>query len=154
MGFSVVVQEVDFDVGDEYQKLIGQDTDAGAVVFFVGRMRDFNQAQSVSGLYLEHYPGMTENVLETLVQQAREKWDLLAVTIIHRVGHFKPGDQIVFVAATSSHRESAFQAVEFLMDFLKTRAPFWKKETAANTATGVWLDAQEKDEQAADRWKS
>lgn len=153
MVFSVVVQEADFDVGREYQKLVQQDTSAGAVVFFVGKVRDMNLAQSVSALYLEHYPGMTERVLLDLIEQAKLRWPLIAVSIIHRIGHLDTGDQIVFVGVTSVHREAAFQAAEFIMDFLKTDAPFWKKETIANTTTGMWLDAREKDEQAVERWK-
>lgn len=151
MAFTISVQESDFDVGTEYQKLVMQNTSVGAVVFFVGRVRDMNLAQSVTGLYLEHYPGMTEKILEDILLEARQKWDLLSVRIIHRIGQLHLGDQIVLVGVTSAHRDMAFQAAEFLMDFLKTRAPFWKKETCA-TGDTTWLNEQEKDELAAKRW--
>lgn len=151
MAFSISVQEQDFDVGAEYQQLIERHTGAGAVVFFVGRVRDTNLDQSVSGLYLEHYSGMTEKVLNDILTEARQRWDVIAVKIIHRIGQLGLGDQIVFVGVASAHRSSAFQAAEFLMDFLKTQAPFWKKELNSRGDL-AWLDAQEKDEVSSQRW--
>lgn len=146
----ISVQTADFDVAAEYAALIANDTQAGAVVLFVGRVREFNQAQQVQGMVLEHYPGMTEKSLQEIVLEAQARWKLQACRIIHRVGRLSLSDQIVLVGVTSSHREDAFAAVEFLMDYLKTRAPFWKKEM---TSTGdVWVEAQMKDEQAAQRW--
>ncbi|WP_269777902.1 molybdopterin synthase catalytic subunit MoaE [Marinimicrobium alkaliphilum] len=147
---SVTVQTGDFDVGAEYAALTHQDTGAGAVVFFVGRVRDMNLDTDVSALTLEHYPGMTEKALTEIVDEARERWRLLKVRVIHRVGRLTLGDQIVLVGVTSQHREDAFAAAQFLMDYLKTRAPFWKKE---ETDLGErWIEALEKDRQAAKRW--
>lgn len=150
MSFSISIQEADFDVGAEYQALVEGDRSAGAVVFFVGRVRDNNLAQSVAGLFLEHYPGMTEQVLQAILVQAQERWQLSAARIVHRVGDLAPGAQIVFVAAASPHRGNAFAAAEFMMDILKTQAPFWKKETTAEGA--LWLDEREADQQASERW--
>ena len=148
--FSISIQQADFDVGAEYQTLVEGDQGAGAVVFFVGRVRDNNLARAVAGLFLEHYPGMTEQVLEEILAQARQRWQLSAARIVHRVGDLAPGAQIVFVAAASPHRGDAFAAAEFMMDILKTSAPFWKKET---TPEGdLWLDARETDQQAGERW--
>lgn len=146
----VAVQTEDFDVGAEYALLTEDDTAAGAVVFFVGRVRDMNLDAGVSALTLEHYPGMTEKALASIVDEARERWRLLKVRVIHRVGRLALGDQIVLVGVTSQHREDAFEAAQFLMDYLKTRAPFWKKE---ETEAGErWIEALEKDRQAAKRW--
>ena len=134
----------------EYQAL-RQSTGVGAVVMFSGLVRDMNLGDTVGGLFLEHYPGMTEKSLEAIVEEARGRWPLDHVRIIHRVGQLEPGDQIVFVGTTSAHRESAFQACEFLMDFLKTRAPFWKRE---QTGAGErWIEAKETDTAAAERWQ-
>lgn len=150
MPFSIAVQTDDFNVGDEYAQLVENDKDAGAVVFFVGRVREMNQSRLVSGLSLEHYPGMTERVLEQIMDAAKQRWELISVRIVHRVGQLYLSDQIVFVGVTSRHREHAFQAAEFLMDFLKTQAPFWKKEA---TAQGdVWVDENQKDKDASERW--
>lgn len=150
MPFSIAVQTGDFNVGDEYAQLVENDKDAGAVVFFVGRVREMNQSRLVSGLSLEYYPGMTERVLEQIMDAAKQRWELIAVRIVHRVGQLYLSDQIVFVGVTSRHREHAFQAAEFLMDFLKTQAPFWKKEA---TAQGdVWVDENQKDKDATERW--
>lgn len=150
MPFSIAVQTDDFNVGDEYAQLVENDKDAGAVVFFVGRVREMNQSRLVSGLSLEHYPGMTERVLEQIMDAAKQRWELISVRIVHRVGQLYLSDQIVFVGVTSRHREHAFQAAEFLMDFLKTQAPFWKKEV---TAQGdVWVDENQKDKDASERW--
>ena len=123
----------------------------GAVVSFVGLMRDINEGDEVSELFLEHYPGMTEKALEAIVDEARQRWDLEAVQVIHRVGSIEPEDPIVMVAVASRHRGEAFRACEFIIDYLKTRAPFWKKET---TDSGErWVDARHSDNQAEARWK-
>lgn len=146
----ISVQQADFDVGAEYVALTDENKAAGAAVIFVGRVRDMNMAHSVQGMELEHYPGMTEKSLYEIAAEAQRRWQILDFKIIHRVGVLLPGDQIVFVGVVSAHREDAFSAAEFLMDYLKTRAPFWKKE---KTAEGdVWVEAQIKDEQAARRW--
>jgi molybdopterin synthase catalytic subunit len=145
----ISVQFEDFSVADEYAKL-AEGTDAGAVVTFTGKVRDFNQGDTVTGLSLEHYPGMTEKSLEDIVEQARERWPLLQTRVIHRVGDLELGDQIVFVGVSSAHRGAAFQACEFIMDYLKTRAPFWKKEQTPEESR--WVDARETDTSAADRW--
>lgn len=153
MFFSVSVQSSDFDVGQEYSALIAEDTAAGAVVFFVGRVRDFNDGHSVTGLSLEHYPGMTEKVLEQILNEAKQRWQLVSARIVHRIGHLQLGDQIVFVGTSSAHREHAFQAAQFLMDVLKTRAPFWKKEIHQE-GRAVWVEAKNKDSEAVGRWGS
>ncbi|MDV5170477.1 molybdopterin synthase catalytic subunit MoaE [Photobacterium rosenbergii] len=146
----ISVQFEDFSVAEEYAQL-SQGADAGAVVTFVGKVRDFNQGDAVTGLSLEHYPGMTEKSLEEIVVQARERWPLLKTRVIHRVGDLALGDQIVFVGVTSAHRGAAFEACEFIMDYLKTRAPFWKKEQTPDESR--WVDARETDTSAADRWQ-
>lgn len=146
----ISVQQVDFDVGAEYAALTEGNKAVGAAVIFVGCVRDLNLARSVQGLELEHYPGMTEKSLQEIADDAQQRWQILDLKIIHRVGVLAPGDQIVFVGVVSAHRQDAFSAAEFLMDYLKTRAPFWKKE---KTAEGdVWVEVQAKDEQAAQRW--
>lgn len=151
MSFSVAVQTEDFDVGKEYAQLIAEDTAAGAVVFFVGRVRDTNYTQRVTRMSLEHYPGMTENILQQILEEAKKRWELMAARIVHRVGELHAGEQIVFVGVSSSHREQAFQAAEFLMDFLKTRAPFWKKELGVD-GEEYWVEAKNTDQQRAMRW--
>jgi len=143
------VQTADFNVPDEYQR-ISQDNSDGAVVTFIGKVRDFNDGSAVTDLTLEHYPGMTEAVLEQLEAQARERWPLNQVTIIHRVGKMLLGEQIVFIGVSSAHRKAAFAACEFLIDFLKTKAPFWKLEVGEQGAS--WVEARDADEQAADIW--
>ena len=147
----ISVQSADFDVAAEYASLINNDVDAGAVVLFVGRVRELNLSRHVTGLLLEHYPGMTEKALENILEEARSRWQLLRCRIIHRIGTLTLGDQIVLVGVTSPHREQAFAAAEFLMDYLKTRAPFWKKEMTE--AGDHWVDAQEKDIASAQRWQ-
>jgi len=147
----ISIQHEDFDVGAEYKALTAQDTAAGAVVTFVGRVRDMNLSRDVLGLHLEHYPGMTEKSLQAIVDEAKARWKILRYTIIHRVGDLQLGDNIVFVGVTSAHRDDAFHAAEFLIDYLKTRAPFWKKELTAQGS--VWIESQLKDEQAAKRWE-
>ena len=145
----ISVQHDDFSVADEYAKL-AEGNEAGAVVTFIGKVRDFNQGDVVTGLSLEHYPGMTEKALQEIIVQARSRWPLLQTRVIHRVGDLELGDQIVFVGVTSAHRGAAFEACEFIMDYLKTKAPFWKKEQTP--VESRWVDARETDNSAADRW--
>ncbi len=147
----ISIQHADFDLGEEYRELIKGDVSAGAVVTFIGRVRDLNLSRQVFGLHLEYYAGMTEKSLHEIVQEAQSRWKIIRYKIIHRIGDLHLGDNIVFVGITSAHREDAFQAAEFLMDFLKTRAPIWKKEL---TDTGAkWVEANEKDERASQRWR-
>ncbi|EHM43193.1 molybdopterin converting factor, subunit 2 [Hafnia alvei ATCC 51873] len=143
------VGQENFSVGDEYQWL-SQCEDDGAVVTFTGKVRNHNLGDNVSALTLEHYPGMTEKALGEIVAEARERWPLQRISLIHRVGAMYPGDEIVFVGVTSAHRSMAFEAAEFIMDYLKTRAPFWKRE--ATEQGDRWVDARDSDHQAAKRW--
>ncbi|MFH8133865.1 molybdopterin synthase catalytic subunit MoaE [Pantoea osteomyelitidis] len=138
-----------FSMAEEYQWLAACDED-GAVVTFTGKVRNHNLGDSVAALTLEHYPGMTEKALQEIVDQARSRWPLQRVTVIHRVGELFPGDEIVLVGVTGAHRGSAFAAAEFIMDYLKTRAPFWKREATADGDR--WVDARNSDHQAAQRW--
>lgn len=148
---TVKVQEADFDVSAELASLRAGDARVGALASFLGLVRDMNDGSSVSEMTLEHYPGMTEKALEEIVIEARGRWDIYDALVIHRVGPLKPCDQIVLVAVTSAHRGEAFAACEFIMDYLKTRAPFWKKE--ATPDGGRWVDARETDDSAAARWQ-
>ncbi|ACS86213.1 molybdopterin synthase catalytic subunit MoaE [Musicola paradisiaca] len=143
------VGEAGFSVGDEYQWLSACESD-GAVVTFTGKVRNHNLGDSVQALTLEHYPGMTEKALEEIVAEARQRWPLQRVSLIHRIGALYPGDEIVFVGVSGAHRHAAFAAAEFIMDYLKTRAPFWKQE--ATTTGDRWVDARDSDRQAAERW--
>ncbi|PLR30878.1 molybdopterin synthase catalytic subunit MoaE [Chimaeribacter coloradensis] len=138
-----------FSVGDEYQWLAACDDD-GAVVTFTGKVRNHNLGSDVSTLTLEHYPGMTEKALAEIVTEARQRWALQRISVIHRIGAMYPGDEIVFVGVTAAHRGMAFDAAEFIMDYLKTRAPFWKRE--ATPEGERWVDARDSDHQAAGRW--
>lgn len=148
----IQVQEADFDVSAELNRLSAHDRTIGALVSFVGLVRDINEDQSVSAMTLEHYAGMTEKALAEIAQQAQQRWPLQGITIIHRVGELLPSDQIVLVITASRHRHAAFESADFLMDFLKSKAPFWKKE---NTADGArWVDARESDEIALARWNT
>jgi len=148
---TVRVQSADFDLGREVAMLRSGRKDVGAVATFVGCVRDANDGSAVEAMTLEHYPGMTEKALEEICVQAHQRWELLDTLVVHRVGPLVPGDQIVLVVTLSAHRGHAFAACEFIMDFLKTRAPFWKKE---QTPGGTrWVEAREGDEQAAGRWK-
>ena len=170
---SVSVQQADFDAGAEIAALSAGREDVGAVASFVGLVRADKQAgkvmppaqrgavspadgagetPAVQAMSLEHYPGMTEKALQAIVEEARGRWDICGVRVIHRVGRLVPGDHIVFVAVASAHRGEAFAACEFIMDYLKTRAPFWKKEETA--AGGRWVDARESDDHAAGRWEA
>jgi molybdopterin synthase catalytic subunit len=146
------VQHEDFDVGRELDGLTYGRKDVGALASFVGLVRDVNDGDAIRGMTLEHYPGMTEKALDEICAQAHERWDLIDTLVIHRVGALLPGDRIVLVGVTSAHRGEAFAACEFIMDYLKTRAPFWKKEDTAQGAR--WVDAREGDEAAAGRWSS
>jgi len=148
---SVRVQTEDFDVSAEMLALRKRNPKIGAVASFVGVVRDLNDGDSVSTLTLEHYPGMTEKSLEAIVQQAKERWDIYDALIVHRVGTMRPLDQIVLVIVTSAHRGESFEACEFLMDYLKTRAPFWKKEVTPEGER--WVDARSSDDVAAKRWE-
>jgi molybdopterin synthase catalytic subunit len=146
----IKVQAEDFDVNAALTKLRGARKDIGAIVNFIGLVRDLNEGDKVSALTLEHYPGMTEKALADIAQTAKSRWDILDVMIIHRVGKLEPCEQIVLVAVSSAHRGEAFKACEFIMDYLKTSAPFWKKE---QTPTGErWVEAKETDDVARDRW--
>ncbi len=146
----IKVQHEDFDAGAEMAALRAGNASIGAIASFVGLVRDVNAGDGVSTLTLEHYPGMTEKALADIAAQAMARWEVLGCTVIHRVGELKPCDQIVLVIVASGHRGQAFQACEFIMDFLKTCAPFWKKE---RTAEGDrWVDSRESDDAAARRW--
>tara|TARA_R110002110_G_scaffold18212_4_gene76728 strand:+ start:3541 stop:3987 length:447 start_codon:yes stop_codon:yes gene_type:complete len=142
------VQTEDFDIGAEVAALTKGRTDIGALVTFSGLVRNMNEGAPVNTFELEHYPGMTEKELTRIEEQAHERWPLQASLIIHRIGKLEPGDNIVLVAAASAHREAAFEAAAFLMDYLKTRAPFWKREG------DVWVEARESDETAEKKWQN
>ncbi len=147
----VRVQTDDFDVGAEIARLRVGNAGIGAVASFIGVCRDLNDGDRVADMVLEHYPGMTERALDRIAADARARWDLIDILIVHRVGCMLPTDQIVLVVVTSAHRGEAFAACEFLMDYLKTRAPFWKKEQTADGSR--WVEARADDDAAAERWK-
>jgi molybdopterin synthase catalytic subunit len=147
----VRVQAEDFDTGRELDALTAGRTDVGGLASFVGLVRATNEGHAVRGMTLEHYPGMTEKALEEICAQAHARWDLIDTLVIHRVGALEPGDRIVLVAVASAHRGQAFEACEFVMDFLKTRAPFWKKEDTPEG--GRWVEARASDDVAAGRWR-
>jgi molybdopterin synthase catalytic subunit len=147
----VRIQTEDIDTGRELESLTRGRTDVGAVASFTGLVRGANDGSAVSGMTLEHYPGMTEKALEEICKEAHSRWDLLDTLVIHRVGPLKPGDRIVLVGVSSDHRGDAFAACEFIMDYLKTRAPFWKREDTPQGAR--WVEARSSDDTAADRWK-
>jgi len=146
----VTIQTQDFDVAAEIAALRAQDKRVGAVCSFIGTVRDRNDGQSVSAMELEHYPGMTEKSIEDMIDAAFKRFDIYAARVIHRVGPLQPLDQIVLVVVTSAHRGESFQACEFLMDYLKTQAPFWKKEQTPEGAR--WVDARVSDDQALAKW--
>ena len=150
---TVRLQRDAFDIKTETDTIRVGRTNIGAIVTFTGTVREMTKAGSIRSMTLEHYPGMTEAELERIEQETHERWPLQATTIIHRYGELSPGDDIVLVVTASAHRHAAFEAAEFLMDFLKTRAPFWKKETGANGSV-TWVDARESDASALDRWKT
>ena len=145
------IQEADFDVSAELAALRKGDPRVGAVVTFLGTVRDMNDGSQVKGMTLEHYAGMTEKALEEIISQAKTRWDIYQTLVIHRVGPLLPEDQIVMVAVTSAHRGEAFAACEFIMDYLKTAAPFWKKEDTPEGSR--WVDARVADDAAMARWK-
>jgi molybdopterin synthase catalytic subunit len=147
---TVRVQTDRFDPGAELNALHRANAGVGAVVGFVGYVRDFNDGHDVFGMVLEHYPGMTEKALEKIAMEAAQRWPLLRTAIVHRVGALAPGEPIVFVGVASAHRQAAFEACDFIMDYLKTRAPFWKKETTEDGPR--WVEGRDSDKAAAERW--
>lgn len=153
----VLVSESDFDIAEQYQKLCNGLSNIGAVVTFVGLVRDLNEDGKVSSLELQHYPGMTESLIKDILQEAQQRWNLERAIVIHRVGPLKPSDQIVYIGVASAHRKEAFAAAEFIMDYLKTKATFWKKESRKDSSgkdKARWLDMKDSDKAASDRWKS
>ena len=147
---SVRVQAAAFDPGAETNAMHAANVGVGAVVVFVGYVRDFNDGLDVAGMFLEHYPGMTEKALEKIVVEAGQRWPLLKGDVLHRVGALEPGEPIVFVGVASAHRQAAFDACNFIMDYLKTRAPFWKKEQTSDGER--WVEGKQSDTDAAGRW--
>ena len=148
----VQVQEADFDLSTEIAAIRQARPDLGAVVAFIGLVRDINAGSNVAAMTLEHYPAMTQKALEGIAAQAIQRWDIAEVLVIHRVGRLLPTDQIVLVAVAGAHRGPAFQACEFIMDYLKTQAPFWKKEQTPNGEQ--WVEARDTDNAAAQRWEN
>ncbi len=148
---TITIQTDDFNHGNEYQQLRSDSPAIGAIVTFTGLVRDFNTTPDVTGLYLECYPAMVHTTLRAIIEQAKQRWPVHQVRIIHRIGQLQASDQIVFVGVNSPHREASFNACHFIMDYLKTEAPFWKKE---NTTKGdKWVEARTSDEQAKQRWQ-
>tara|TARA_A100001015_G_scaffold256021_1_gene297846 strand:+ start:888 stop:1373 length:486 start_codon:yes stop_codon:yes gene_type:complete len=148
----ISVQKDDFSIKKENDYLTNLAPETGAVVTFTGRVREFSEQPDVTGLFLEHYPGMTEKSLKRITQQAQQRWDIQRISVIHRIGSLAVEDQIVFVGVSSAHREAAFEAARYIMDYLKTEAPFWKKEI---TRSGEhWVEAREKDQAARARWST
>jgi molybdopterin synthase catalytic subunit len=154
MSTEISIQRADFSLADEVALLEQDNATDGAVVTFTGRVRNQNNGNSVSSLTLEHYPGMTEKALAKIITQARARWNIGRVKVIHRIGELHIGEQIVFVGVTSKHRHDAFAANEFIMDYLKVKAPFWKKEGITNgeKTTAQWLDAKDSDHNKAQTW--
>jgi molybdopterin synthase catalytic subunit len=151
MSVHIKIQAEAFDPDAESRLVRAGNPGVGAVVTFLGLMRDINEGDDVAGMTLEHYPGMTERALADIADEAMRRWDLEAINVVHRVGELQPEDPIVLVAAASRHRGDAFRGCEFVIDYLKTRAPFWKKE---RTAEGErWVDARDSDQQAEARWR-
>ncbi|MEZ5567108.1 MAG: molybdopterin synthase catalytic subunit MoaE [Halioglobus sp.] len=144
------MQPGDFDVAALQQALLGGEAEEGAVATFTGYVRDQRADKSLQALELEHYPGMTEASIGAIIEQARQRWPIHAATVVHRVGRLQPGERIVWVGVASGHRAAAFEACEFIMDYLKTRAPFWKKEHALEGA--AWVEARDSDVRRARRW--
>ncbi len=150
MAFNIRIQQDDFNVQAEIDCLRELSANIGAVATFTGLVRELQDGQTIKSLFLEHYPGMTERSLDKILVEAQQRWPLLDATVVHRVGTLVPGDQIVFVGVSSSHRGAAFAACEFIMDFLKTRAPFWKKCLLQNGEH--WVEAKDSDQAASERW--
>ena len=150
MAARVCIQHADFDVGHEIAALRAGEARIGAVCSFIGTVRDYSDGVSVSTMELEHYPGMTEKAIEAMIDEAHQRFDIHGARVVHRVGLLQPTDQIVLVVVTSAHRGQSFQACEFLMDYLKTQAPFWKKEQTPQGAQ--WVDARVSDDAALARW--
>ena len=150
MQADISVQQDDFDIGAEINKL--KSRQAGALVSFIGTVRDISDPPCLDGLWLEHYPGMTEREITRITQDALARWPLTAVRVIHRIGRLEPMDNIVFVGTASAHRQAAFEAASFIMDYLKSAAPFWKAEE--QDGKRVWVDARESDTEAMTRWQS
>jgi molybdopterin synthase catalytic subunit len=148
---AVRVQEADFDIGAEVAAVRRGNPRIGAVAAFVGVVRDLNEGEAVAEMTLEHYPGMTERAIQAILDEASGRWEVSDALVVHRVGLLRPTDQIVLVVVTSSHRGDAFAACEFIMDYLKTRAPFWKKEQTGRGSR--WVDARASDDAAAERWQ-
>ena len=146
----IVIQSEPFDVAAIQDELRENNSSVGAVVTFLGLMRDMNEGDQVSTMYLEHYPGMTEKALGEILDEAQRRWDLIGVRVVHRVGELRPTDAIVLVAVASAHRGEAFRACEFVIDYLKTRAPFWKKERTGDGDR--WVRARHSDSDAEKRW--
>jgi molybdopterin synthase catalytic subunit len=146
----VRVQSEDFDIGAEIARLRVGNPKIGAVASFIGLVRDLNEGERIGTMTLEHYPGMTEKALVAIVEEAKQRWDVIDVTVVHRVGELRPLDQIVLVVVVSAHRGEAFAACEFIMDYLKTRAPFWKKEQTPQG--GRWVEARTSDDESAEGW--
>lgn len=145
----IAVQEGEFDQNAEYRWL-SENHSVGATTIFVGKVREMNLGDEVSSLYLEHYPAMTEKALREIVEEAQQRWDIQRVSVIHRVGLLQTGDEIVLVGVSSAHRGDAYAANEFIMDYLKTRAPFWKKERTHHGER--WIESRDSDHHAADKW--
>ncbi|MFC0267355.1 molybdopterin synthase catalytic subunit MoaE [Kushneria aurantia] len=147
----IIIQQQPFDIGELHERVAGESTSLGAVVSFIGRVRDFNESPDVQALTLEHYPGMTEKALGSIVEQAQSRWRIERALVVHRIGYMVPGDNIVAVLTASSHRQDAFDACAFIMDYLKIRAPFWKKE---HTASGAyWVRERGSDLASLSRWE-
>ncbi len=151
VNYRVVVQEPAFSLQDEYERLRASALNVGAVVTFAGTVRDINDDDTVTALRLEHYPGMTEKEIQKIIAEAAERWVVIDATVIHRVGDLHPGDEIVFAGVASEHRGDAFEACAFIMDYLKTRATFWKKEST--TEGDRWLTTRQSDVDAAEAWR-
>lgn len=147
----IAIQQADFDVGAEYQRLVQAAPNAGGIVLFSGRVREFSEQKNISALFIEHYPGMTERVFSDIAEEACQRWSLLSITIIHRVGTLMAGDNIVFVGVASEHRAAAFEAAQYVMDLLKSRATLWKKEIQPDAEK--WVATKNSDDVAAHRWR-
>lgn len=150
---SVAIQKEDFSIEEEYRLLRESNRDqTGAICTFTGLVREFGDRPDIIGMFLEHYPGMTENCLLQIIQQAKDKWDIHQVKVVHRVGSLNVSDQIVFVGVSSSHRSDAYAACEYIMDYLKTDAPFWKKEITKESS--VWVEAKTSDQERKRKWQN